>query len=267
MNGMGADIYNAADRGRFVYKQLSGNGSIIARVDRLDNTNDWAKAGVMIRETLEAGSTWAYSLASPSHGVHFQVRLTAGGNAAGDTVLTTLPASQTSAPLPMWVKVERNGNAFNAYYSSDGVTWTPNPWNPQTIAMGPNVYIGLAVTSHAAGAVTQAELSSIATTGNVTGAWQSATLGTVAQPEGNTLDPLYVTVKDSIGKSVTLKHPDAGAVTTGIWQQWQIPLSSLTGISPGKIKSLIIGVGDPTNPQRGAGKIYIDDIQVGRPVN
>ena len=165
----------------------------------------------------------------------------------------------------MWVKVERTGNTFNAYYSSDGTTWTPNPWNPQTITMGAGVYIGLAVTSHAAGAVTQAEFSAIATTGNVTGTWQSADLGPV-QPAGNTPDPLYVTVKDSAGKSVTLPHPDAGAVTTGTWQQWKIPFSSLTGVNAGKIKSLTIGVGDRTNPHHGVGTIYIDDVQIGRPV-
>jgi hypothetical protein len=265
MNGTGTDIYGTADQGRFVYKQLSGNGSIIARVDRLDNTNVWAKAGVMIRETLDAGSSWAYSLASITHGVHFQARLAAGAGATSDTVLTTLPPSQTSALIPMWVKVERIGNVFNAYYSTDGITWTANLWNPQTITMGTNVYIGLAVTSHQAGAVAQAELSSIATTGTVTGNWLSVDLGTVAQPAGNTPDSLYITVKDSTGKSVTIQNTDPLAVTVGIWQQWKIPFSGLTGVNAGKVKSLIIGVGDKTNPKHGKGTIFIDDIQFGHP--
>jgi hypothetical protein len=265
MNGTGTDIYNAADQGRFVYKQLSGNGSIIARVDRLDNTNAWAKAGVMIRETLDAGSTWAYSLASISNGVHFQARLTAGVNATSDTVLTTLPTSQTTAPIPMWVKIERVGNVFNAYYSTDGVAWTPNPWNPQTITMQTNVYIGLAVTSHQAGAVTQAEFSAITTTGNVTGNWQSADLG-ITQPAGNTLDTFYVTVKDNAGKSITIKNTDGLAVTAGAWVQWKIPFSSLTGISVNRVKGMVIGVGDKTAPKHGVGTLYIDDIAAGHPV-
>lgn len=266
MNGTGTDIYNNADQGRFVYKQLSGNGTIVARVDRLDNVNEWAKAGVMIRDTLEAGSTFAFSLASISHGVRYQARLTTAGSATSDSTLgAALPAGQTSAPIPTWVKMERIGNAFNAYYSSDGVTWIANPWNPQTIPMGLNIYIGLAVTSHAAGAVAGAEFSSITTTGNVTGNWQSAQLGPVAQPAGNTPDRLYVTIKDSAGKSCTVGYPDTTAVTTGAWQQWQIPFSTLTGVNLGKIKTLILGVGDQTNPLRGVGKIYLDDIQVGCP--
>ena len=62
MSGTGTDIWGTADQFRFAYKSLTGDGSIVARVDSLANTDAWAKAGVMIRETLDAGSTWAYSL-------------------------------------------------------------------------------------------------------------------------------------------------------------------------------------------------------------
>jgi hypothetical protein len=264
MNGTGADIYGTADQGRFVYKQLTGNGALIARVDRLDNTNAWAKAGVMIRSGLDAGAAYAYSLASTGNGVHYQARLTSGAGATSDTALT-LPTSQTTLPIPAWVKVERNGNAFNAYYSTDGTTWIANPWNPQTITMGATAYIGLAVTSHQTGAVAGAEFSGIATTGNVTGDWQSADLGTVGQPAGNTPDKLYLTVQDSAGKSITSAHPDAMAVTAGDWQQWKIPFSSLTGVNPAKIRTVILGIGDRTAPQHGKGTLYFDDIAVGRP--
>ena len=110
MNGVGTDIYGTADQGRFVYKQLAGDGTIIARVDSLTNTNVWAKAGVMIRQTLEAGSPWALSLASPGNGAHFQARLTNGGGATSDTALT-LPATQTTAQIPLWVKLETKGGS------------------------------------------------------------------------------------------------------------------------------------------------------------
>ena len=51
----GTDIWNNADQFRFVYKTLSGNGSITARVDSLTRSDAWSKAGVMIRESLDAG--------------------------------------------------------------------------------------------------------------------------------------------------------------------------------------------------------------------
>src|SRR6185436_1363797 len=50
----GNDIWDLADAFRFVYKPLSGDGEIVAQVDSLDPTDAWAKAGVMIRETLAA---------------------------------------------------------------------------------------------------------------------------------------------------------------------------------------------------------------------
>ena len=65
------------------------------------------------------------------------------------------------------------------------------------------VLIGLAVCSHDAAIVTGAEFSNIAFTGNVTGTWQIAEIG-VAQPTGNSVEGLYLTVKDSSGKSKTV---------------------------------------------------------------
>jgi hypothetical protein len=270
MNGVGTDIYGTADQGRFVYKQLTGDGTVVARVDRLGNTNTngWAKAGVMIRQSLDAGSTWAFALASPANGTHLQARLTAGAGATSDTVLT-LPTTQTTAQIPLWVKLERKGDQFTASYAmgETPTTWIANPWNPQTISMNAQVYIGLAVTSHAAGVVTQAEFSNVTTTGNVTGQWQSASLG-IDQPAGNMPDTLYLAVEDSSGHKATAINTDAYAVLAGVWTQWSIPLSTLTsaGVKTNSIKKMVIGVGDKTKPASGAtGLIYIDDIGFGRP--
>jgi hypothetical protein len=266
MNGTGTDIWGTADQGRFVYKQLTGDGTIIARVDRLDNTNEWAKAGVMIRNSPDAASSWALIVFSSLHGAHFQARLTTGGTAVSDTTLT-LPAEQTGTQIPTWVKLERRGDQFYGYYATGETvaTWTPIPWNPQTIPMNSTVGIGLAVTSHAAGAVTQAEFSGIETTGDVTGSWQSVSLG-VDQPAGNLPDTLYVRLEDG-SHTATAVNSDSLAVGAGVWTQWSIPLSTFTsaGVQVDKITKMVIGVGDKTKPASGAtGLIYIDDIGFGR---
>ena len=52
LNGSGADIYGTADEFHFVYLPFNGDGMLIAHVASIQNTNSWAKAGVMIRETL-----------------------------------------------------------------------------------------------------------------------------------------------------------------------------------------------------------------------
>ena len=267
MGGGGADIFGTADQFRFGFKRLTGNGTIVARVDSIGNTDPWAKAGVMIRESLAAGSRYAIILASPGNGVRFQARAATDIGATSDTTVAT--AEQMALKTPVWVKLERSGTTFNGYYSTDGVKWTAMSWNPQTINMVANpVYIGLAVTSHNTAALTTAEFSGVATTGNVTGSWESQAIG-VAQAS-NTPGQLYVMVQDSAGKSKIVNHPDPTATTLASWQQWRIPLSEFTaaGLKVTSVKKMVIGVGDRASPKtNGAGMLYIDDIGFGRPAS
>ncbi len=266
MGAAGADIWNAADEFRFAYKPLNGNGSIVAYVESVANTNAWAKGGVMIRETLDAGSTFAAVYATPGNGCRYQARLTTDVAAVSDTSVAT--AEQIALSAPHWVKIERVGNAFNGYYSTDGENWTSMSWNPQTIAMTPNVYIGLALTSHAAGVLASAEFSGIATTGNVTGQWAVETIG-VAQPEGNGTGSLYVTLEDATGKTATAVHPAGdAAVLLGGWNEWAIPFSEFTGVNMGRVEVMKVGIGNPTSPTAGGtGIVYVDDIGYGHPAN
>ena len=73
MNGVEADEFH------FAYKMLSGPGSIIVKVETVDNTNEWAKAGVMIRETLDPDSAHAFACITPTSGVASQGRYDTGG--------------------------------------------------------------------------------------------------------------------------------------------------------------------------------------------
>jgi Bacterial Ig domain/PLD-like domain len=139
VRGSGADVWGTADQFHYAYAGLTGDGTIIARVTAIPaNVNAWVKAGVMIRESLSAGSAHAFMLVSASKGLAFQRRPAAGG----DSVNT----AGALAGAPRWVKLQRNGNLFSAYESIDGANWTLV--GTETIAMGPAVFIGLAVTSH-----------------------------------------------------------------------------------------------------------------------
>ncbi len=263
MSGSGTDIWNVADQFRFACKSLTGDGTLVAKVESIGNTDPWAKAGVMIRESLEPGSRFAAVYATPGNGVRYQARTLNAGTATSDTSVAT--TEQMALKTPIWIKVERKGSSFSCFYSADGVKWTSMSWNPQTINMttGP-VYIGLVVTSHNATATTTGVFSNVSTTGNVTGSWQVQAIG-VAQP-ANDAAPLYVVVQDSAGKSKAITHPDPAATTLATWQQWRIPLSDLSGVKLTTVKKLIIGVGDRANPKAdGAGKLFIDDIGVGHP--
>jgi len=263
MSGAGVDIGEMADEFRFVSKSLSGNGSIVARVESLTDTNAWAKAGVMIRELLDAGSRFAAVYITPGNGCRFQTRSAVVANAVLDDAVAT--AEQRAIRAPFWIKLERSGNAFNGFYSADGKTWTAMAWNPQTVVMGADVQIGLAVTSHSAGNPATAKFSGVATTGTVTGEWQAEAIG-VEQPSNDPV-PLYVAVEDNAGHVKAVAHPDEGAVGIDGWLQWQVPLSEFAsaGVNVAKVKALHIGMGDRDNPAAGgSGLVYIDDIQFGR---
>ena len=261
MGGGGADIWGAADQFRFAYKQLNGDGSITARVDGLVQADPWTKVGVMIRETLDAGSKHAAVVVTPGNGVSFVRRPIA--NAASEQV------NQTALQAPYWVRLTRKGNTFTAQRSADGSTWmsiTTDLASVTDIAMTPNVFIGLAVTSHNTSTQTSADFSSVAATGSVTGQWQNAEIG-VAQPS-NDPAPLYVAVEDKTGRKRLVVHPNAEAATTVAWQQWRIPFSEFTsaGVNLTSVKKMYIGAGDRTNPTPGgAGLLFIDDIAVGKP--
>lgn len=72
--GSGADIFGAADAFHFVWQSMGQDGSIVARVVSLTDTAGWAKAGVMIRETLAAESANACVAVTPAHGTVLQAR-------------------------------------------------------------------------------------------------------------------------------------------------------------------------------------------------
>jgi regulation of enolase protein 1 (concanavalin A-like superfamily) len=258
MNGTGTDIWNNADQFRLVYRLLKGNGSIVAKVESVGNTDGWAKAGVMIRESLDSGSVHAMNVVSAANGVSFQRRVATGDVSTGDTVTPIHLA-------PYWVKLTRTGNTFTAQHSADGVAWVDIvSAAPVTITMANDAFIGLAVTSHSAGAVCGAKFSNVSTTGGVSGAWQVAEVGE-AQANGNMPETFYVAVQDSAGKTKVVSNPDATVIATGAWESWSIPLSqfSSAGVNLGSVKKMIVGVGDRNAPKAGgAGKLYIDDIRL-----
>jgi regulation of enolase protein 1 (concanavalin A-like superfamily) len=152
INGSGADIWGTADGFRYVYQALSGDGTITAKVECMQNTAGWAKAGVMIRESLNANSSHAIAFLSPSNGTALQQRTGTGVSGSGVTNITGLSA-------PYWLRLKRSGTTFTAYQSADGVTWTT--LGTTTISMATNAYAGLAVCSHNDGVICQALFSNV----------------------------------------------------------------------------------------------------------
>lgn len=140
LNGSGTDIEGTTDAFRYVYQTSSGDCELRARVVSMENTDPWAKGGVMIRESTAAGAMNAAVVITPGNGVAFQRRAGTGGGTAS----TVVPG----VTAPVWVRLMRKaGNSFRGYYSTDGTNWTQIGAN-ETINMATNALAGLAVTAH-----------------------------------------------------------------------------------------------------------------------
>ncbi len=264
MSAAGADIWNTSDEFRYAYKQLSGAGSITAQVLSVENTDPWAKAGVMIRQTLDAGSKFAAVYITPGNGCRYQARRTPGSSATSDTADNAFTPEQTAIKAPYWIKIERDAtDNFNGYYSSDGVSWQAMPWNPQRISMPSNVYIGLAFTSHSSGVIGEAQFSDVTTTGAVSPlTWSHEAIG--IEMASNDPEPLYV----ALNGNAVVQHDNPNAALINNWTEWTIDLTLFAdqGINLANVNTLTIGFGDKKNPQPdGSGSAYFDDIRLYQP--
>ena len=169
VTGSGADIWGNADAFHYAYFLATNDCTIIARVTSVENTDPWAKAGVMIRSTLAAGSAQAMMVITPGNGASFQWRPTTGG--------TSSQSQSGGVSAPYWVKLVRTGNSFRGYVSADGGAWT-QVGTAQTISMAGAVYVGLPVTAHNNTNLCMAMFDNVWSTAPL-GPWQHQDIGSV----------------------------------------------------------------------------------------
>ena len=137
----GADVWASDDQFRFVYQPWTGDGEIIARVTSLENTHNYAKAGVMMRESLTNDSRHAMMVVNQSRHA-FQYR----ENIGGITNPTAGSWLNSYVTFPIWVKITRINGVFTGYVSYNGLIWEEIA--SYYIPMGQTVYVGLMHTSH-----------------------------------------------------------------------------------------------------------------------
>ena len=139
MKGSGADIWGNGDTFCFVSQTLSGDCVITARLVSMANTDYWAKAGLMIRESNAAGAKNVSLVVTPSQGGTRLQRRNSEGGSTSDQQL-----SGSNAPL--WLRIVRSGSTFTSWQSNDGETWTNS--QAVSVTMNSEALVGLAVTSH-----------------------------------------------------------------------------------------------------------------------
>ncbi len=138
VSGSGSDIWGAADAFHYVYQLYAGDGAIIARVTSIQDTDGYAKVGLMFRQTLQPDAPNAMTFITPLYGVDFQSR------ASSDTLSSYVQG--VSARSPFWLKLQRRGNTFSGYAAADGTNWVF--LSVVTIPMPKTIYVGVAVTAH-----------------------------------------------------------------------------------------------------------------------
>jgi hypothetical protein len=141
-----------ADKFFFVHKPLTGDGSITVRVTSLTGlitypppNHDqivpgvvpWAKAGIMIKDSVKQGSAYAAMMVTGSHGVRMQ------SNFIKDTA--GRPGG-VSAESPRWLRLTRSDDTLTGYESTDGTQWTKVD-TVRLTGLPATVQVGLFVTS------------------------------------------------------------------------------------------------------------------------
>jgi regulation of enolase protein 1 (concanavalin A-like superfamily) len=158
----GMDIWNTADDFFFVYQAVCGDFQIMTKMESMANSGTWAKAGLMVRESLLPGAAYGMISTFPKEnttGTCFQARTATGANSQS--------FSCAGVNTNTWYRLTRKGNLITSEYSSNGTNWT----QISSMEMDfPNmIFLGLAATSFNASETGNAVFSGTSLTSNPTG--------------------------------------------------------------------------------------------------
>lgn len=139
----GGTIWNNADHFQFYQEPRTGDFDVRLRVVALSSPQYWANVVLMAREQPGANSRHLrISVYQPNRAnvIAFHRRLTQGGSS------DEWAAALSGVPLPnAWVRLQRSGQTFRAYTSTDGSTWTQRAQT--TFEMPDTILVGFAADS------------------------------------------------------------------------------------------------------------------------
>jgi len=117
----GNTIGGNQDAFHYDYQSWSGDFDAIVRVERLDHSDVFAMAGLMIRQNLTPGSPEVSLVVNPTTGVNNH---NARRRAAPDGPTSSWGGSVWTAGTDPWLRLKRLGDVLLAYRSPNGATWT-----------------------------------------------------------------------------------------------------------------------------------------------
>lgn len=130
-----------ADACQFFFKATGDRSELVGRVTGLQRAEPWARAGLMIRESMAPGARHVFLSVTPSRGgvISWRERYSDEAQVSLDSAMGT----------GWWLKLKRDGNQFTALKSRTGLKWTlVDRW---AMPMAKECYVGLAVTGNQRG--------------------------------------------------------------------------------------------------------------------
>ncbi|MBW8863319.1 MAG: alginate lyase family protein, partial [Verrucomicrobia bacterium] len=162
VTGGGTDIYtHNPDSCHFAYKAVTGDCTVIAKVNVVQATASYSRAGVMFRDSLSSSTAYrAFMAVTPSKTADSFLH---GWNAVwgGSNFEKAIRGISQSS---YWVKLERLGNIINLYISLDGTSWGAESVG-QYNNLPSTLYLGLVVCSEKNGSSCTATFSHVSITG------------------------------------------------------------------------------------------------------
>jgi hypothetical protein len=131
----GTNVTADSDSFHFVFKRVHGTSELMARVTRVQLTDPWARAGLMMRESLAADARNVFLAVTAARGGVFQWRERLGQE-------TSARLDRTMA-APCWLKLKRDGNVFTAMWSPTGKQWAS--LDRLVMSATKELFVGLAV--------------------------------------------------------------------------------------------------------------------------
>jgi ABC-type glycerol-3-phosphate transport system substrate-binding protein len=159
--GDGSDVWGGSDNCVFAgSSETATSGVYTCRLVSLSNVDcphlsQWAKVGLMARGDLSDDASYVAVMVTGENGVVVQYRplptvntLGVGASGPGQTNLTLPNTSPHPNYLkqPVWLRLTRRINTWQAYTSLDGKKWTP-AGGPVVIPVA-GAWVGLFATSH-----------------------------------------------------------------------------------------------------------------------
>jgi hypothetical protein len=215
---------------------MSGDGpQLNVRIDDLKNTHPFAKAGLMVRQTLDADSPAIVLDVTPSGNVEFMVRDTKGG------AMTYIGGATVT--FPVWLRLNNAGGGgapsdYTAAVSQDGVHFTGLPTRSVggPSAAGAPYYVGVAVTSHDTTQLTTSHVRGLSV------GYSPIQIGDTGLIGNAVIDPVAVTTVEAAGSDIW-----------GSADSFQL----LNNVENGVLAIRVLGI-TPTNPFAKAGVIFRD---------